>query len=97
MPRARRVTYCAVVEKKPGGELQARFPGFPQLVSCGKDLDELLREAGRALRSRVDRLVREGKRIPSPTPDRTIKSDPANRNAVLIGISVALPSRGSPD
>lgn len=97
MPRPKRVTYCAVVEKKPGGELRARFPGFPQLVSRGQDLDELLREAGRALRSRMGVLLREGKRIPSPTPDRIIKSDPANRNAVLIGISVALPSRGSRD
>jgi predicted RNase H-like HicB family nuclease len=87
------VSYVAVVERVPGKEFRIRFPDFAEVHTRAESIEGASEHAARALRTRIEGLLRNDERVPRPTGVDAVKSDPDNRHGFLLQIDVEVPRK----
>ncbi len=87
------VSYVAVVERVPGKEFRIRFPDFADVHARAESIEGASEHAARALRTRIDDLLRNDERVPRPTSVDAVKADPDNRHGFLLQIDVEVPRK----
>jgi predicted RNase H-like HicB family nuclease len=87
------VSYVAVVERVPGKEFRIRFPDFTDVRPRANSIEGASDHASRALRARIEDLLRNDERVPRPTSVDAVKSDPDNRHGFLLQIDVEIPRK----
>jgi len=87
------VSYVAVVERVPGTEFRIRFPDFAEVRARAESIERASERAARALRTRIDDLLRNEERVPRPTSVDAVKADPENRHGFLLRIDAEVPRK----
>ena len=80
--------YIGLIHKEAESDYGVSFPDFPGVVTAGLTLDEARGMAEEALAFHVEGMLEDGDAIPEPTTLETVMSDPANRDAVAILVSL---------
>lgn len=80
--------YIGLIHKEAESDYGVSFPDFPGVVTAGATLDEAREMAEEALAFHVEGMLEDGDAIPEPTTLETVMSDPANRDAVAILVSL---------
>ncbi len=80
--------YIGLIHKEAESDYGVSFPDFPGVVTAGLTLDEARGMAEEALAFHVEGMLDDGDAIPEPTTLETVMSDPANRDAVAILVSL---------
>ncbi|ODT83350.1 MAG: CopG family transcriptional regulator [Pelagibacterium sp. SCN 64-44] len=85
--------YIGLIHKEKDSDFGVSFPDFPGVATAGADLDEARAMAEEALSFHIEGLIEDGEAVPEPSSLETIMADPANREGVVIVISVKTEAR----
>jgi len=80
--------YIGLIQKDADSDFGVSFPDLPGLVTSGTTLDEARDMAEEALAPHLEGMGENGEAIPKPSSLEEIMSDPENRSAVAILVSV---------
>lgn len=80
--------YIGLIHKDADSHFGVSFPDFPGIITAGTTLDEARAMAEEALTLHVEGLAEDGEAIPEASALDDIMSDPDNRSAVAILVSV---------
>jgi predicted RNase H-like HicB family nuclease len=80
--------YIGLIHKDADSDFGVSFPDFPGVVTAGTTLDDARAMAEEALALHIDGLAEDGEAIPEPSSLEEVMSDPENRGAVAILVSV---------
>jgi predicted RNase H-like HicB family nuclease len=81
-------SYVGLIHKDAHNGFGVSFPDFPGIITAGTDLDDARAMAEEALTLHIEGMVEDGETIPEPSTLEDIMSDPENRTAVAILVSV---------
>jgi len=84
--------YIGLIHKEADSDYGVSFPDFPGCVTAGVDLDEARALAQEALSFHIEGMVEDGDAIPEPSSLEAVMSDPENRDAVAVLVSVQAPT-----
>ncbi|WP_117193921.1 type II toxin-antitoxin system HicB family antitoxin [Rhizobium terrae] len=87
--------YIGLIHKDADSDYGISFPDFPGVVTAGTDLDDARRMAEEALAVHVEGLLEDGEAIPEPSSLEAVMSDPENKDAVAILVSLKAQSKRS--
>lgn len=87
--------YIGLIHKDAGSDFGVSFPDFPGVVTAGTDLDDARRMAEEALALHVEGLLEDGEAIPEPSTLDAVMSDPDNKDAVAILVSLKAETKKS--
>ncbi|TMJ61268.1 MAG: type II toxin-antitoxin system HicB family antitoxin [Alphaproteobacteria bacterium] len=80
--------YIGLIHKDADSHFGVSFPDFPGVITAGTSLDDARAMAEEALTFHIGGLVEDGEAIPEPSALEDVMSDPDNRSAVAILVSV---------
>lgn len=80
--------YIGLIHKEADSDYGVSFPDFPGLITAGETLDNARQMAEEALAFHVEGLVEDGETIPEPSSLDAIMTEPANREAVAILVTL---------
>jgi predicted RNase H-like HicB family nuclease len=80
--------YIGLIHKDADSDFGVSFPDFPGVVTAGTNLDDARAMAEEALALHIDGLAEDGEAIPEPSSLEEVMSDPDDRGAVAILVSV---------
>lgn len=83
------VMYTGIIHKDSDSEYGIYFPDVVGCFSAGKDMDELMQMATKALAFHVDCLAEEGDEIPTPRPvEQILQEDVDVQEDMKTAVSV---------
>jgi predicted RNase H-like HicB family nuclease len=81
-------SYIGLIHKDADSDFGVSFPDFPGVITAGTTLDDARGMAEEALALHIEGLTEDGEAIPEPSSLEEVMSDPDNRSAVAILVSV---------
>ena len=85
--------YIGLIHKDADSDFGVSFPDFAGVVTAGSDLDDARQMAEEALTLHVEGMVEDGEAIPEPSSLDAIMTDPENRDAVAILVSLRIENK----
>jgi predicted RNase H-like HicB family nuclease len=81
-------SYIGLIHKEAESDFGVSFPDFPGVITAGTSLDDARAMAEEALTLHVEGLTEDGEASPEPSSLEQVMSNPENRGAVAILVSV---------